>query len=108
VAGVNYAPLSSATVVIIIASSSGSGSGSGSSSSSSRRSSSSYHHIFTYLQQVCLAYKMLTHSDLPQDAVEYAENTTYTFDDFCCLVSEHRYQSHVSASHPASITALDA
>jgi len=47
--------------------------------------------------QVCLAYKTLTNNDLPSDAViSHDENSTFTFEDFCRLVSEHRYQSHVS------------
>jgi len=50
-------------------------------------------------RQVCLAYKTLTNCDLPQDAVKSTDSPTYTFEDFCCLVSEYRYQSQVSGTY---------
>ena len=50
-----------------------------------------------------MAYKILTDCDLPQDAVTFAKNATYTFDDFCCLISEHRYRSRVSVMYLTTI-----
>lgn len=59
-----------------------------------------------FLLQVCLAFKAITDEDLANDVLGAINDKALLFEDFCCLLSEHRYHVCLSVALKPKISLL--